>query len=70
MVNCGKTKQPSPKQLYEYMDKVHGKNVNSSWLNVKLIYPNDNVMTTQDSDTESNDTIVVPDANEIFVEEQ
>ena len=70
MVNCGKTKQPSPKQLYEYMDKVHGKNVNSSWLNVKLIYPNDNVMTVQDSDTESNDTIVVPDATEIFEEEQ
>ena len=56
MVNCGKTKQPSPKQVYEYMDKVHGKNVNSSWMNVKLIYPNDNVIMTDDSDTESNTT--------------
>lgn len=70
MVNCGKTKQPSPKQVYEYMDKVHGKNVNSSWMNVKLIYPNDNIIAASDSDTESHDTMVVPEVNEIFVEEE
>ena len=71
VVNCGKTKQPSPKQVYEYMDKMHSKNINGTWMNVKLIYPNDNIMTVDDSDSDanSNNALEVPDVEEIFVEE-
>ena len=39
-------------------------------MNVKLIYPSDNIIAASDSDTESHDTMVVPEVNEIFVEEE
>ena len=71
IVNCGKTKQPSPKQVYEYMDKMHSKNTNGTWMNVKLIYPSDNIMSVDDSDSDTNSSHVleVPGVEEIFVEE-
>jgi P4 family phage/plasmid primase-like protien len=72
MVNCGKTKQPSPKQVYEYMDRIYGKSVNSTWMNVKLTYPSDNnnMVAADDTDSDNGNNIIeVPDVEEIFMEE-
>ena len=53
LTNCGKTKQPSPKSVYEYMDRMYGKNRNGTWMDVKLTYPSDHEQTnTPDSDIE------------------
>ena len=40
-------------------------------MNVKLIYPSDNIITNvDDSDTESGEMMCVPEITEIFVEEE
>ena len=53
LTNCGKTKQPSPKSVYEYMDRMYGKNRNGTWMDVKLTYPSDHEQTqVNDSDGE------------------
>lgn len=53
LTNCGKTKQPSPKSVYEYMDRMYGKNRNGTWMDVRLTYPTDqDLVQTNDSDEE------------------
>lgn len=55
VTNCGKQKQPSPKQVYEYMDRQYGKNRSGIWMDVKLVYPSDGdrAMNTEASDSGS-----------------
>ena len=54
------------------MDRIYGKSVNSTWMNVKLTYPSDNnnMVAADDTDSDNGNNIIeVPDVEEIFMEE-
>ena len=63
ITNCGKQKQPSPKQVYEYMDREYGKNRNGTWMDVKLVYPSDNDRMVATEASDSGDDIEIPQVN-------
>ena len=56
------------------MDRIYGKSVNSTWMNVKLTYPSDNnnnMVAADDTDSDNGNNIIeVPDVEEIFMEEE
>ena len=63
ITNCGKQKQPSPKQVYEYMDREYGKNRNGTWMDVKLVYPSDNDRMGETEASDSGSDIEIPQVN-------
>ena len=57
-INYG-TKNPSPKNLHDHMDKQFGKNVSGVWSNVKLKFNDDDNNFNDDDDIDSIDDIVL-----------